>query len=73
MHIDTYMYRYIHPHTYFRFCNCRSECVAACSCRNSGMFCNATCGTCNGDNYPNCPLIMDEKEEEEELESGDES
>jgi hypothetical protein len=36
-----------------------------------GLFCNATCGTCSGDDCLNSPLIEDQ-EEEEEPNSGDE-
>lgn len=52
------------------FCNCKSGCGAACGCRRVGLLCNATCGTCSGDNCQNSPPIIDE--EEEEADSGDE-
>lgn len=32
------------------FCNCKKDCGASCGCRRVGLFCNATCGTCSGDN-----------------------
>lgn len=53
------------------FCNCKTGCGAACSCRKVGLFCNATCGTCSGDNCQNCLPITDQ--EEEEVDSDDSS
>lgn len=48
------------------FCNCKKACGAACSCRKVGLFCNATCGTCSGDNCENSPPMEEEEEVEEE-------
>lgn len=42
------------------FCNCKTGCGGACSCRKLGLFCNTTCGTCSGDNCQNCPPIVDQ-------------
>lgn len=44
------------------FCNCKKGCGSACGCRRLGLFCNATCGTCSGDNCQNCPAIDEEVE-----------
>lgn len=54
------------------FCNCKSGCGAACTCRKVGLFCNATCGTCSGGNCQNCAPIVDEEEEEEMQDNADE-
>lgn len=52
------------------FCKCKKGCGATCSCRKVGLFCNAKCGTCFGDNCQNCPPITDQ---EEEVDSDDSS
>lgn len=49
------------------FCNCKSESGVACSCRKLGFFWNATYVTGNGDNCMNCPPIIDDEEEQEDI------
>lgn len=46
------------------FCNCKKGCGSSCGCRRLGLYCNATCGTCSGDNCQNCSINTYEEEEE---------
>lgn len=44
------------------FCNCKKRCGSMCGCRRLDLYCNATYGTCSGDNCQNCPAMDEEVE-----------
>lgn len=48
------------------FCNCKTGCKKACSCRKSGLTCSAACGHCQNGNCTNYKKEADILSDEED-------
>lgn len=47
------------------FCHCKKGCGASCGCRKVGLYCNATCSGCSGEDCSNSTPIVEDDEEDD--------